>query len=1195
MQIVRAWVVALVVGCAGIGWAEEASSDEALVQAQKDIDEAKVLDKAGKYGAAVTLSERALAVREKALGPQHLQVAEALDLLGNLLRRRTEFKRAEPLLERALQIREAALGKDDPDVARSLTSLAALYAGQGTYGRAEPLFQRALQIREATLGPNHPDVAQSLNDLGTVYSEQGAYGRAEPLLQRALQIRETTLGKDHPDVVRSLLSLARLYLFQGGHERAEAAYQRALRIQEAAQGEEHPTVASILYGLAAVYLTQAAYGRAEPILLRALRIQEKALGKDHPDLSYSLNNLASVYTQQGAYERAEPLYLRALKIRESALGKAHPDVISVLNNLALMYKAQGAYGRAEVTYLRALQVGETTLGKEHPSVSDTLNNLASVYYLRGAYGRAEQNYLRALRIRESALGKAHPDVASSFANLANLYRDQGDHVRAEPLYINALRIKEAALGEKHPDIAIPLNSLANLYTLQGDYARAEPLYQRALALSESALGKSHYSVGLPLANLANIYLVQGSYARAEALQIRALETLEATLGKNHPSIAKSLNSLGLVYRSQGDLEHAKRLHLRALQITETALGKSHPDIVEAIVDLALLALARNQLSEATPLFERVSVLTEERLRREALDFSESRLSRFINVLGRSDNLLYNLLHEHPDDRAARRLALTAALLRKARSADDLAATSRAINLSLGPSDREVFERLRNLRTQLAALSLSGPGKLTPAVYQAQLKELETRGDALEGELAQRSSVLRVQRQLPGPGDIIPRVTAALPSDGALIELVAFPASPLVPPPNTPTSKVSSTPVYFALVLLPSGDIGVADLGPAAPIDNAVVRLRQALAGRDAIYLPAAQELYRLVFAPIAPLLGAQRHIFVAPDGQLGLLPWAALHDGARDLMDAFQLTYLVSGKDLLPRAAEIPPSRSVVVFADPDFTAPTPVDASRRNDAPAPLVPSPPERSFAVDDFFARRDSNLWGRSWPPLPGARQEATLIRILWPEAQLFVGPTATKQALLQTATPGILHIATHGFFLDDVETLSSTRGIAVTGELSGTGPGRTPSDPLLRSGLVLAGAHPPATATGKDVPPRLEESIVTALELAGMNLWGTELVVLSACDTGQGDAKNGQGVYGLRRAFAIAGAETLVTSLWKVDDTPTRELMETYYRGLQNGQGRAAAMQAAMREVRAHRPHPYNWAPFIVLGNGAPLRGVPPVHP
>ncbi|HVE83936.1 MAG TPA: CHAT domain-containing protein, partial [Myxococcales bacterium] len=173
---------------------------------------------------------------------------------------------------------------------------------------------------------------------------------------------------------------------------------------------------------------------------------------------------------------------------------------------------------------------------------------------------------------------------------------------------------------------------------------------------------------------------------------------------------------------------------------------------------------------------------------------------------------------------------------------------------------------------------------------------------------------------------------------------------------------------------------------------------------------------------------------------------------------------------------------------------------------------------------------------------------------------------------------LHIATHGFFLEDAAAPSGGRGLADVGP-TGAGTRLHLQDPLLRSGLVLAGAG---------APTDLSNSLVTALELAGLNLWGTQLVVLSACDTGRGDVKLGQGVYGLRRSLVVAGAETLVVSLWKVDDETTRTLMESYYRNLLAGYGRVAALREAMLSLRAQHPHPYFWAPFVGIGRDAPLR-------
>jgi CHAT domain-containing protein len=231
-------------------------------------------------------------------------------------------------------------------------------------------------------------------------------------------------------------------------------------------------------------------------------------------------------------------------------------------------------------------------------------------------------------------------------------------------------------------------------------------------------------------------------------------------------------------------------------------------------------------------------------------------------------------------------------------------------------------------------------------------------------------------------------------------------------------------------------------------------------------------------------------------------------------------------------------------------------------------------------------------RSWALLPGTRQEAEAIQRLLPKAQIFLGPEATKQRLLHLPTPAVLHIATHGFFLEDAPAFEDSRAVGHFGALGEGASAQRPSDPLLRSGLILAGAQAQASHASGAASPPPDSSLVTALELAGLDLWDTQLVVLSACDTGRGDVKLGQGVYGLRRAFVVAGAETVVMSLWKVRDDSTRQLMEDYYRNLLAGQGRAFALREAMLALRRTRPHPHDWAPFIVLGRDGPLRALTP---
>jgi CHAT domain-containing protein len=718
-------------------------------------------------------------------------------------------------------------------------------------------------------------------------------------------------------------------------------------------------------------------------------------------------------------------------------------------------------------------------------------------------------------------------------------------LRLPPHLTQAKTSREAVLGSTHPDIVSYLNLVGDLYRQRWDLAHAEPLFQRALSIQE------------------------------------------ASLGNNHPDVAQTLDALARLYMDQGLYGQAEPLFQRVLAIRETVHGSNHFRVAQTLNNLALLRLAQHRLADALPLFTRAFAISEQRLRREALDFSETRFSSFLQYLRANEQVLYALLRAHPGDARVQRLALSAVLLLKGRSVEETADISRTLYRSLGAEVRDTFERLRGLRTQLAALSLRGPGSLTPEDHQQRLETLAEEGDALETDLAKRSAPLRALTALPPLAEVVDRVAASLPKNGVLVEFIAYRDSPVLPKPGTPYAKLPSQLRYLALVLFPGASIRTVDLGLAEPIDRAASRLRSALANREASFQATALEVYRLAFKPLRPLLGTTRRLFLSPDGQLAFVPFAALHDGRRFLLDSFDFVYLTSGRELLPRPQETGPSSSVVVLADPDFTA-SPRAAPSASGNPPMLA----ESSTTLERFFSTLRADLSSDSWEPLPGTRQEAESIQRLLPQAQLFLGPEATKERLLHLSAPGILHLATHGFFLEDSPTPAGSRAVGHFGALGDNPQAPRPQEPLLRSGLVLAGARAPAPDSSEPSKPQLDATLVTALELAGLGLWGTQLVVLSACDTGRGDVHLGQGVSGLRRSLVVAGAETVVMSLWKVNDDSTRLLMDAYYRNLLAGQGRASALREAMRSLRASRPHPHHWAPFIALGSDAPLRAITP---
>ena len=1080
------------------------------------------------------------------------ELVEAKELNGRVMQLygAGRYDEALPLAERALAIREKAFGGEHAAVAQSLNHLAMLHEAKGDYARAEPLYQRALAMREKLHGPEHPEVAAMLNNLAGLYYVKGDYTRAEPFYQRALAIQEKASGGNDLGIASPLSNLALLYHIKGDFARAEPLYGRALAIRERRLGAEHPEVALSLDNLAGLHLVKGEYARAEPLYRRALAIYEKALGAEHPDVATSLDNLAGLYRIRGDYASAEPLYRRALALYEKALGAEHPDVAISLNNLAAVYRSTGDYGRAELLLQRALVIYEKALGAEHSKVASALNGLGLLYQDRGDYERAEPLFQRALRIAEKALGAEHAEVSTALNNLALLYEILGGDERSEPLHQRALTVREKALGAEHPDVAASLGSLAVIYHLRGDYARAEPLHRRALAIQEKAFGGEHPDVAQTLNNLAGMYHDAGDYARSESMHQRALAIREKVLGAQHPEVASSLNNLAAVYEAKGDYERALILVARAADIREQ--------------NIALILSTGSEKQKQLYLDSRS---------------------------GETNGIVSFNVKAAPKSSLATQLALTTILRRKGRALDAMTDEIAALRRRATPEDQKLLDELSRARAGLANLQLGGGStKLAPSERQAQLVALAEEIERLEGMISRRSAEFRARAQPV----TLSNVQASLPADASLVEIFSYRPFDTKAQPG----KKFSPPRYLAYVARREGEAQFVDLGEAAAIDANVEKLRVALRdskaaarGDVAAVKEAARAVDEQVMRPVRSLLGATRRVFLSPDGALNLIPFAALVDEhGKYLVEDYTLTYLTSGRDLLRLGVTAESKGAPLVLANPLYDQSggggsgktETLDAAARRDV-----------DFNDIDFSKLR--------YVPLPGTAEEATSLSALMPGARLLSAAEATEAALKQLQAPRVLHVATHGFFLKDEVGAADSRGLALGASAQG-GDARG-KNLLLRSGLILAGVNQRRSGTNED-------GVLTAAEAAGLDLWGTKLVVLSACETGLGDVKNGAGVYGLRRALVLAGSESQVMSLWQVSDAATRDLMKAYYTRLQQGEGRTEALRQVQLEMsnQAARGqgggeqqqqrgllgsagakaqaenygHPYYWASFIQSG-------------
>ena len=995
-----------------------------------------------------------------------------------------------------------------------------LLAG-GKYDEAMPLAQRALELREKALGHDHPDVATSLNNLALLLKVKGDYVGAEPLYRRALAIRERALGPDHPSVALSLNGLAGLLQAKGDYVGAEPLYRRALDIYERALGPDHPSVALSLFNLASLLQAKGDYAGAEPLYRRALAIYEKALGPDHPNVAASLNGLAVLLMMKGDYAGAEPLYRRALDIWEKALGPDHPHVASGLNNLAWLFQAKGDYAGAEPLIRRALAIREKSLKPDHPDMADSLNSLAGLFKAKGDYAGAEPLLRRALAIREKALGLDHPDVARSLNNLATLLDDKGDYAGAEPLYRRALATVEKAFGPDHPYVANSLDNLAVLLSEKGDYTGAEPLHRRALAIREKVFGSEHPAVASSLSNLGSLLITKGDYAGAEPLCHRALAIREKVFGSEHPAVARSLLLLSILYWANGSPENALPFRQRAEAIRDGSLSD-------------VLATG-----------------------------SERQKQAFLATLqGETDASVTLHVSELFNNPRAARLALTTLLRRKGRVLDAMTDTLAQLRARGSPEDQAALTRYVTLRSDLATRTLRGPSQGEDvAHHEAALAQLRAAIETLEQDLAIRYTSLAASRR----SITLKAVQSALPANAALVEIAAFqPFDPRAKP-----AERFDAPSYVAYVLHSTGAPKWTDLGSAAPIDALVADVRRLAGSADPAYFEAARRLDEKVMRPIRALLGDTRDIYVSSDGELNLVPFAALVDEhGRYLLATYRITYLTSGRDLL---------RLQATAAQRPLTPPFVLGNPAYDGAGGAVSGAPTS---------ARRSVQMSDLRFDPLAGTEPEARTVAGVLPQARLLLGADATEAAVKALHGPAIVHLATHGFFLTGEAAAAGTRSArfsALIGDPDAH-PRFIPENPLLRSGLALAGANQRRSGS--------EDGILTALEVANLDLWGTRLVVLSACDTGVGDIQRGEGVYGLRRALVLAGAESQMMSLWKVDDSATRTLMAAYYRRLEAGEGRSEALREVQIEMARQGLHPALWAAFIVGGSEKSLDGKDP---
>ena len=977
------------------------------------------------------------------------------------------------------------------------------------------------------------DDAKAVTDEMVKLYAAGKFEAAEVLAMQAVAINRAELGDDHPEVGRTLINVGAVRHAQGDYPGASEILEEAVANLRAALGDDDLEVASAMGSLAAIAQEMGDYPKARGLLEESLVIWRRTGGDGHPKTARIMNNLASLLRAQGELAEALPLAEGALAIKREALGEDHPSVAISLDILASLQQDIGDYDAARPVFVESLNIRKDTFGAGHPNVAASLNNLAGLLVEEGDFAGARPLYELALKIYADALGEDHPERAGSLNALAKLLKAQGDYDAAIPLVERSLALRRKALGDDHPDVAKSLGSLAAVLHKKGDHGAARPLYEESLAIWRSSLGDDHYYVAIALNRLASVFTAEKKFGDARALYAESLEIQRRSLGDNHPEVAASLGNLAAAYGLEGRRDEAAELFEQSLAIRRAAFGDDHPEVAKSLDHLADILEAQGNGGAARPLRAEAIQIVEARLSLlDALSEREA-LAYLPSIRGALDGWIANFSDADHDVEA-----WTHTLRFKGASAARLAAAR--VSTRDDPEAAALSRELAEIRGDLARLMLSAD----LGDRKDRLAALTTERDRVERELLTRSAAHRMARDVAGasPADLC----ASLPDDAALVDVFRY------------QRRKEAHYVAFA-VMAGACDVTRVELGAAEALDDAVADWREAMEDPDAVVTRVdgrGLRVAELFWTPLGSVVGDAEHLFLVPDGALASAPFAALpmEDGSY-LLEKQALTWLDRANDLLVEAAA--PAIGALVVGDVDYDA-TSAGASERRGALAPCN---------TGEFLA-------------LPGATAESEALVERWSRSRRkeplvhLGGADATESAVVRALRgKSVVHLATHGFFA------TGKCKSALEGD-SGVG-----FDPMVLSGLVLAGANQPAD------PLAPEDGILTAAEVAALDLSGTGLVVLSACETGLGEIQSGEGVLGLRRAFSVAGARTLVMTLWSVPDDETASLMEEFYRlhlHRRRPQGAATALRRAqLNALESQRSdgvvRPGIWAGFVAAGD------------
>ncbi|MBL0742567.1 CHAT domain-containing tetratricopeptide repeat protein [Chryseolinea lacunae] len=795
--------------------------------------------------------------------------------------------------------------------------------------------------------------------------------------------------------------------------------------------------------------------------------------------------------------------------------------LKTISNQGLLYATMGRFTQAEAFTKDALEKRKAKFGDSNASVAASLNNYAVLKYNLARYNESEKDFESAVGIIKTKGLTTGMSYAIVLNNQAMLFQAVGRYAEAETALKEAIGIAEKLQSNKSKNHLKFLSNLALLYRQMGKYAEAEAIYGGM----EKRLGKNNPDYASMLNNQAALYMVMGKEDKVEDLLKKSVAIYKSNFGEENPAYAKSTSDLGNFYRYKTRYTDAEPLLEKALAVRETTLGKTHPLYVQSQEDLAILAWKKKAWDRAFMTYRDVMDKSLDFVNNYFPPMSEAEKTKYWDVLSPRFQLFYNFAVEASTENPAVVQDLydyqiaTKALL--------LSSTNKVKQSILASKDAALIKDYLTWLDQKETLArLYAYSKDELNLQKINLDSLQRAANGMEKKLSERSTEFSAGYSAQKMS--YKQIKSLLTDTEAVVEIIRV---------QKYDQAFTADAKYLALVLTKTSE-----MPKLVVLDNGQqLDTRYAKFYRNAIHQHVADEYsYDQYWARIEAELAGKKMIYISPDGSYNELNLNTMKKPDGDyVINRYDLVILGNSKDLIAIKARKQKAikKNGTLLGFPDYGGSS--------------IAALPGTKVEIDGISKILKANAW----------------------QLKSFTQKTATEANLKATKGTALMHIATHGFFLQDVESTGSAFGV----NLENAG-----NNPLLRSGLMLAGA---ATTVSGTRMPNLESNdngILTAYEAMNLNLEGTDLIVLSACETGLGDVKSGEGVYGLQRAFLVAGADALIMSLWKVDDAATQQLMTNFYTNWIKLGNKQKAFKQAQLQLMTKYKEPYYWGAFVMMG-------------